>query len=268
MPYASQCSDSTRPNRYRAFGNVGTHAPSTQRVFHPTWSWCRCVHTTVSIDSGGKPAATIASRNGSCMWWKNRTVRSLSLPTQVSIAIRRPCDSTTSSWIRRWIRPVVGREVGLEPRVGEHRVGRRPRQDQLDRDRRLDLDDARDAHVAHLPAVHAPLTVADLLDPGRFPVAPAPGHDLELDRLPDAHRAGAVGDLGRVERVLLPGRGHGAEPALLVERRDRARRHRQWTIFRIGSSMMPVAPASRSAGISVLISAFATTVSTANASSP
>ena len=32
--------------------------------------------------------------------------------------------------------------------------------------------------------------------------------------------------------------------------------------------MMSVAPASRSAGISVLISDFATTVSTANASSP
>jgi hypothetical protein len=42
------------------------------------------VQTTVSIDSGGNPAAVIAATNGSCMWWKNSTVRSLSLPTQVS----------------------------------------------------------------------------------------------------------------------------------------------------------------------------------------
>jgi hypothetical protein len=38
---------------------------------------------------------------------------------------------------------------------------------------------------------------------------------------------------------------------------------RQWTILEIGSSMMPAAPASFSAGMRTLISAFATTVSTA-----
>ncbi|MFE2481371.1 sulfatase-like hydrolase/transferase [Streptomyces sp. NPDC059389] len=32
---------------------VGTHFPSTRRVFQPMWSKWRCVHTTVSIDSGG-----------------------------------------------------------------------------------------------------------------------------------------------------------------------------------------------------------------------
>ena len=59
----------------------------------------------------------------------------------------------------------------------------------------------------------------------------------------------------------------------VVEARDPARvdglhAGRQWTILEIGSSMMPLAPRSSSAGISVLISLLATTVSTAKPSSP
>ena len=33
-------------------------------------------------------------------WCSGGSVRSLSLPTQVSTTMRRPCDSTTSAWIR------------------------------------------------------------------------------------------------------------------------------------------------------------------------
>ncbi len=60
-----------------------------------------------------------------------------------------------------------------------------------------------------------------------------------------------------------------AEPARVVEGLDDPgdrgvrRRGHQWTIFDRGSSMMSDAPASLSAGMSVLISDLATTVSTA-----
>ena len=53
-----------------------------------------------------------------------------------------------------------------------------------------------------------------------------------------------------------------AEAPRLVERGDRCPSH-QWTILASGSSMMSLAPASLSAGISVLIVSLATTVSTA-----
>ena len=52
-----------------------------------------------------------------------------------------------------------------------------------------------------------------------------------------------------------------AQAPRLVERGDRA--VHQWTILASGSSMMSLAPASLSAGISVLIVSLATTVSTA-----
>ena len=52
-----------------------------------------------------------------------------------------------------------------------------------------------------------------------------------------------------------------AEPAALVEGGDDP--VHQWTILASGSSMMSLAPASLSAGISVLIVSLATTVSTA-----
>ena len=50
---------------------------------------------------------------------------------------------------------------------------------------------------------------------------------------------------------------------ILVEGSDRTSSQHQWTILERGSSMMSLAPASLRAGISVLIVAFSTTVSTA-----
>ncbi len=47
---------------YFAFGKVGTQRPSFQRVFHPTWSTCRWVHTTKSTCSGVTPTAARSSR--------------------------------------------------------------------------------------------------------------------------------------------------------------------------------------------------------------
>ena len=84
----------------------------------------------------------------------------------------------------------------------------------------------------------------------------------------------AIGDVGAMERI-----GHScvrgdlAETARVIELQDYTRadaeRHsngssgHQGTILEIGSSMMSVAPASESAGISTLIRFFSTTVSTA-----
>src|SRR5581483_4593520 len=75
----------------------------------------------------------------------------------------------------------------------------------------------------------------------------------DLDRLPLPERARpAVHDDAR------------APAAALVEVLDPpAPLRHQWTIFEIGSSMIPVAPWSLSAGMSVLISDLATTASTA-----
>jgi hypothetical protein len=101
-------------------------------------------------------------------------------------------------------------------------------------------------------------------DVGSFPVTEEAGDDLELDLRTDLDRAGAVGDLRAVELVLgAVGRLERAETTLLVERDHATVHEAQCTILEIGSSMMPVAPASLSAGINVLISDFATTASTA-----
>ena len=49
---------------YLALGKVGTHRPSTSRVFQPTWSQCRCVHmtcvTVLGLDAeAGEPGEEI-----------------------------------------------------------------------------------------------------------------------------------------------------------------------------------------------------------------
>ena len=44
---------------------VGTQAPSTSMVFHPTWSTWRWVHNTTSISSRLNPAASRSSKKGS-----------------------------------------------------------------------------------------------------------------------------------------------------------------------------------------------------------
>jgi hypothetical protein len=103
------------------------------------------------------------------------------------------------------------------------------------------------------------------LDHHRLPPSREAGNDVELDGRTRRDPARPVSD-GRgmerecpsVIRLDLP------DPAAFVEGTDDAVPiGGQCTILAIGSSMMPVAPCSFSAGMSVLISALATTVSTA-----
>ena len=104
------------------------------------------------------------------------------------------------------------------------------------------------------------------LDPRRLPAAGQAGFDVKLDRCLHRDPAAAAHDRGGMERerpsVLARDLAYAAT---FVERGDApapATRD-QWTILAIGSSMMPVAPCSLSAGISVLISDLATTASSA-----
>ena len=102
-----------------------------------------------------------------------------------------------------------------------------------------------------------------------------PASSRKRTGVPDRDRPGAVGDLGAVERVAPPSAGpvrpadRDAEisPSPTASSKastgPRAGAGPQWTILEIGSSMMSVAPWSFSAGMSVLMSDFGTTVSTA-----
>ncbi len=124
------------------------------------------------------------------------------------------------------------------------------------------------------------------LDLGGLPASRNAGGDLELDRHSRGDASRPVSDSGAMERERLAVvRFDLPQAATLVERADvpaaTAARPTvvakpelatatgglvaggQWTILAIGNSMMPVAPCSLSAGMSVLISDLATTVSTA-----
>ena len=86
-------------------------------------------------------------------------------------------------------------------------------------------------------------------------------HDLELYGRAHLDRRGSVGNDRAMEGIdRLVGAGDLAEPAPLVERAD-APLH--CTILAMGISRIPVAPLSFRAGMSVLMSCLATTVSTA-----
>ncbi len=93
---------------YRARGKVGTHVPSAQRVFQPTWSTWRCVHTTTSTWSGVTPAAARSSRKA--LWRMFHTgfaVRVLPLPTPVSMSTVWRGVLTTNVWMREPRSPVL-----------------------------------------------------------------------------------------------------------------------------------------------------------------
>ena len=105
-------SHSVPPIRYRALGNVATHLPSRSIVFQPTWSTCRCVQTTRSIDSRGQPIFSRSSRNGSRSLFHSGCGRSLSFPTQVSTMMRVRCDSTRNAWMLIRSRPASSQNVG------------------------------------------------------------------------------------------------------------------------------------------------------------
>src|SRR6266404_1485229 len=112
--WSRQYSYSVLPKTYRAFENVGTHLPPTRVVFQPTWSTCRCVHSTVSMLSGGKPALVRVSRNGSLRLFQVGTLRPcLSLPRPVWTTIRRCGVSTTSEWIDIFRRPSSLAKCGI-----------------------------------------------------------------------------------------------------------------------------------------------------------
>ena len=65
LPVFEKKSHSVPRTRYLALGNVGTHLPFTSIVFQPTWSTCRCVQITVSIDFAREARArSERSRNG------------------------------------------------------------------------------------------------------------------------------------------------------------------------------------------------------------
>ena len=89
-----------------------------------------------------------------------------------------------------------------------------------------------------------------------------PGDDLEGDGGADLDRAGAVGDGRAVERI---GRAVSAvtTPSPRGSSNSVTVASHQWTILASGSSMMSLAPASFRAGMRVLMSVLATTVSTA-----
>ena len=96
--------------------------------------------------------------------------------------------------------------------------------------------------------------------------ADRPRHHSEFDLHTDRDGAGTVGDGGAVERVATRAVAFDldlADAPVLVERDDPSAHGGQWTIFAIGSSMIPLAPASLSAGMSTLMSLLGTTVSTA-----
>src|ERR687897_756318 len=107
------------------------------------------------------------------------------------------------------------------------------------------------------------------LDRPRFDLSRLPrprerGDDVELDGRARRDTTRPVRDSGGMEQERCPVVGFDLSPAArFVEGTDRAAPSRQWTILAIGSSMMSVAPRSLSAGMSVLISALETTVSTA-----
>src|SRR5689334_18961122 len=105
---------------------------------------------------------------------------------------------------------------------------------------------------------------------GRLPAPEVPRHHPEVHHRPGLDGPAPVGDGRAVEepRGGAVGRGDRTGPLVVVELRhptadDPTVGLVHETIFEIGSSMMSEAPASRSAGISVLMPSLATTVSTA-----
>src|SRR5204862_6405029 len=108
------------------------------------------------------------------------------------------------------------------------------------------------------------------LDHRRLPSTREARHDVELHLSSFGDPAAAVCDRRGVERenVAVFTRDL-AQAAALVKCADRTvATVCQWTILAMGSSMMPEAPWSLSVGMSVLISDFATTASTAYPPSP
>ena len=111
-------------------------------------------------------------------------------------------------------------------------------------------------------------------DVGGFPVAEHARDHVEVHVGTDCNLTATVGDLRAMEskQTRVSVSSDHAEPDVTIEFAH-GPSHPQTsqtyeTILLIGSSMMPVAPASLSAGIKVLMPVFEMTVSTAKPSSP
>ena len=144
-------------------GRWGTWAPTGRRrgvVFQPTWSTCRWVHTTASIDvrpgSRRRPGrrGTAAAGCASPGWRA-----SLSLPTHVSTAMRVPSSSITRHWMRLQQVAVVVDEASRRARDARWATALTPALSSP-WNRNFgdvfvsDLDDGRDRCSSDLPGAH------------------------------------------------------------------------------------------------------------------
>ncbi len=107
---------------------------------------------------------------------------------------------------------------------------------------------------------HVRIIVSELVDGGRFPT-PQTRPQLEAHGPAYLHRAGLIGELRAVQGVdtTVVGGDLAETGGVVPDRHDAGHA----MILEIGSSMMSDAPASLSAGMSVLMLFLATTVSTA-----
>ena len=121
-------------------------------VFQPTWSKCRCVHSTSVIDSCGNPAAARSSRNVVCMLVNTSNSRLRSAPMQVSIITVRPRRTQHEALERDDHLAVGRREMRPQPSELLHELRRGVGQQHGDVVfPAIDLDDARDLDVADAP---------------------------------------------------------------------------------------------------------------------
>ena len=125
-------------------------------VFHPTWSTCRCVQRTVSIDVRSKPAAARSCRNGAVQ------VVPASAPRGPACRCRGRCrrrsaasaSGSTSAWMLAFRRPCSSMKCGCSHRIGSTASRVACGQDEAEAARRLELEDLGDGHVADAPGLH------------------------------------------------------------------------------------------------------------------
>ena len=102
----------------------GTSAPSgrrARRVFQPTWSTCRWVHSTASTLSGAKPAPREVVEERAVQIVPHRD-RPRLVVADAGVDDDAPCPRTrsTKAWIDANRRPSAVREVRLQPGMRLH----------------------------------------------------------------------------------------------------------------------------------------------------
>ena len=139
-----QCSTSPLHHHVRAFGKVGTHAPSTRSgVPSDVIDVQMGAHHGVDRRRARSRRPSKFARNGPCIMCKNGNVRGLSLPIHVSTTMRAPSASTTRAWMRRTISSASARAQPRNHGIVVERFRRHVGEEQRGRDRRFELDDAR-----------------------------------------------------------------------------------------------------------------------------